>query len=424
MNPLQFKDLLISFTNEFLPLWNDKGSGARKSISLWRPSTSSDALSPFFSLGDIATDSYHNINQSKIVAVVSDANKVDGTALRPPLDYELVWKDTGSGARTNFSIWRPLPPEGYVAMGLVCGVGYDKPSRNAMRCVRADLVSPANVDELLWSDKGSRALTDFSAWTITPPRALPGEINLAPGTFIGSESFNRPTLPAYALRVTLTTQLNELPPPPTLTGYEPPTPTEASPTTHVCELPWFTIRDPELSAVEQLQSSPLYRLERTDRHLFTGFGHNSTATSQPFMWTADKGEKGDNSRVLAFTSSLELGKEWPSRYRTFELNFSAQLGADFNHTQRSAKGWSYASPLEIITYISAQKAVAAYVIHSEYRLLRQDGSQVSTTVSYISGDHIYMSEFPGAEPVRSDEPATQAELEVAGHDLVYKTVTP
>lgn len=30
MKPLQFNDLLISFTSEFLPLWNDKGRARTK----------------------------------------------------------------------------------------------------------------------------------------------------------------------------------------------------------------------------------------------------------------------------------------------------------------------------------------------------------------------------------------------------------
>lgn len=34
MQPLQFNDLLISFTSEFLPLWNDKGSSAQKAVGL------------------------------------------------------------------------------------------------------------------------------------------------------------------------------------------------------------------------------------------------------------------------------------------------------------------------------------------------------------------------------------------------------
>ena len=69
--------------------------------------------------------------------------------------------------------------------------------------------------------------------------------------------------------------------------------------------------------------------------------------------------------------------------------------------QRSAKGWSQPSPLEIITYIAPNKAVAAYLLHSEYCLLRQDGKPVSGTVSYTNGDHVYLSESQDPEPYRS-----------------------
>lgn len=54
MSSLQFKDLLINFTTEFHLLWNDKGSGAHKSASFWRPEISANHLNNFFSLGDIA----------------------------------------------------------------------------------------------------------------------------------------------------------------------------------------------------------------------------------------------------------------------------------------------------------------------------------------------------------------------------------
>ncbi|MBV4453871.1 MULTISPECIES: Vps62-related protein [Pseudomonas] len=431
MKPLQFNDLLISFTSEFLPLWNDKGTHAHKAVGFWRPSTTSDVLSPFYALGDIAVGHYRNINQSRIVAVVSDANKADGTALRPPVDYHLVWHDEGTGAHANFSIWRPLAPQGYVTMGLVCGVGYDKPSRHAVRCVREDLIVTAQVGELIWNDKGSGSANDLSLWSVTPPDAPAGEAYLAPGTFLGHDSYAKPGTETYSLRLALTAQLSDLPPPPALTGHESPSSdNEDAATLQVCELPWFCVKDPELSAVEQLQASPTYRLERTDRHRLAGFGHNTGSTPQPFMWTADKGELGGNARALAFNTSVDLSKEWPAHPQAFEMIFSAQLGREFTHTQRSAKGWSHSSPLEIITYVPPRKAVAAYLLHSEYCLLRQDGSQVSATVSYANGDHVYMSESPDAEPLPDEAIATveapQAEpdLEVTGHDLIDNTLIP
>lgn len=430
MNRLQFNDLLISFTSEFLPLWSDKGSGAHKAIGLWRPSTASDALSPFFSLGDIAVDHYRNVNQSKVAAVVSDANKVDGTALRPPVDYQLVWHDEGTGALSNTSIWRPIPPQGYVAMGMVCGVNYDKPSRHAIRCVREDLVVASTSGELIWNDKGSGSASDLSAWSIIPPAATAGEIYLAPGTFVANNSYARPGPAPYSLRLALTAQLNELPPTPVLTGTESPTLEETTPTVQVCELPWFCVKDPELTVIEQFQSSPVYRLERTDRYLLAGFGHNTEATSQPFMWTATKGELGGNAKALAFNTNVDLSQEWPAYARAFEPAFSAHLDREFTHAQRSAKGWSQPSSLEIITYIAPNKAVAAYLLHSEYCLLRQDGKPVSGTVSYTNGDHVYLSESQDPEPQPESTPAplsppqAQPELEVTSDDLFDDTLTP
>jgi Vacuolar protein sorting-associated protein 62 len=425
MKPLQFNDLLINFTSEFLPLWSDKGSGAHKDVGLWRPSTASDALSPFFSLGDIAVDHHRNINQNKIVAVVSDANKVDGTALRPPLDYQLVWHDESTGALRNLSIWRPLPPQGYVAMGLVCGVEYDKPSPNAVRCVRADLVKPGQVGDMIWSDEGSGALNDLSAWSITPPAASAGEIYLAPGTFTGSESYAKPNLAVYSLRLALAAPLRDAPPHPVLSGYEAPTLEDATTTSQVCELPWFTVNDPALTAIAQLQTSPTYQLERTDHHVLVGFEHNPEATSRPSMWTAAKGIIGEHAKTLALETGVELGKPWPTGNHTFELSFAAHLEQAFTHSQRSVKGWSHSSPLEIIAYVTPQSAIAGYLLQSEYRLLRLDGSQVSSTVSYNNGDHVYMSQHPSVEPP-PDENAVQAQapLEVTGHDLIDETLAP
>lgn len=143
------------------------------------------------------------------------------------------------------------------------------------------------------------------------------------------------------------------------------------------------------------------------------------------MWTATKGEMGGNASALTTNTSIDLRNAWPVSERAFELSFSAHLGRDFTHTQRSAKGWSHASPLEIITYVPPKKAVAAFLLHSDYRLLRQDGSQVSSTVSYTNGDHVFMSESPADEaPPPEEAPHAEPELEVTGHDLIDDALAP
>ena len=134
METFQFKDLRITFTTQFALQWSDKGSGGKHDGAFWRPVAAGN-LNGFYPLGDYGAGNYNDVNGQAAVAVVSDINGASGDALRPPLDYELVWTDTGSGSSRDGSMWRPIPPSGYVALGLVCNNGYDKPALEIIRCV-------------------------------------------------------------------------------------------------------------------------------------------------------------------------------------------------------------------------------------------------------------------------------------------------
>ncbi|MHA6572796.1 Vps62-related protein [Pseudomonas yamanorum] len=430
MNSLQYKDLLINFTTEFVPVWNDKGTRAEKPVTFWRPSTSSDALGGFISLGDVAVAGYHNINQLKIVAVVSEVDRENGTALRAPDDFERVWEHSGPRHRTAVSIWRPIAPEGYVALGLVCGVGNEKPPRNTIRCVREDLTTRAYIDQLIWSDKGSGADRDFSAWGISTPQSLPGEAYLAPGTFTGIEGFAKPTgqSSVHALRLDLTLHAQPLPPLPTVMDPENLTPFHENDGTHVCELPWFTVRDPELIPLEQLQNCPIYRLQRKDQYTLVVTGQNPTLTSKTFSWAVAKGEVDTHSVGLRSLTGVNLVAEWLPRH---PLSASARLSPDFTHTGLSAKGWGQTSVLDLIAYVPANQSVGAYLVRSEYKLLRADGSQLGETLSYVNGDNVYFSEFLQSQAaipalvVREEvAPLTENNLEITPHDFIDDTLLP
>jgi len=396
MTPLKFKDLLINFTTEFDLLWSAKDSGAVSAATFWRPNTTADALNSFSSLGDVVVGDYRTINNRKFVAVVSEANGVNGTALRAPVDFNLVWKNSGKKVRSECSVWKPVPPEGYVAMGMVCCIGYDKPTLNAIRCVRADLVVDAYIGNPIWSDKGSGSRMDFSAWDIHTPDVQPGEAYIATGTFYGADRWTRPSFGArpYALRMELALQESILPAPPAPLALE-----EAQASSQVCELPWFAVKDSNLTPLEQLHQSPIYRLERSDRYLPVGVGHNTTAQGKTFNWTARKGEAGDNSVDFTAVTGIEFAYEWSPITRP--VIFSAHMNKSFTHTTQSAKGWGTSTSLEVAAYVPASQTIAAYVVRSDYKLYRQDGSQLAATVSYTNGDTVYFSEAVAPSPQSS-----------------------
>ncbi|MFJ4197618.1 Vps62-related protein [Pseudomonas sp. NPDC089534] len=424
MEPLRFDNLLISFTTEFYRVWDTHGSRA-KPAAFWRPTPAPDVLPGYFPLGDVAVADLDNINEKRVVAVVceADAQSADlalGKALSPPDDYELIWKDSGTKSKKDGAIWRPVPPNGYVALGSVCTNDHEKPSLNAIRCVRADLVVASRVDELIWSDKGSGAKQSFSAWRITPPHAPAGEIYLAPGTFSSAGNYSKPEMgnPTYSLRVPIALEVSPQPPAPELTAEPPARLTEPAKLTHTARLPWFAVMDPSLSPLEQLRRSPGYRLERTDQYMLIGYGHNTESQKRTFRWTAPRVQRTEHLRTFAQITAIEFGRQWPGDSPA-PLQFSAKLDEDFVLCGAQANEWLNARPLDVITFAAGKKSIAVYLVQSNYTLLREDGKPVTDTVSYTDGNRLHICEHSSEEtdftctpaqmpaPAAADKPAIE-----------------
>lgn len=123
-------------------------------------------------------------------------------AVKPPKDFEKVW-DNNSPTSTGYaSCWRPIPPQGYVALGSFMRFGakhYDKPAGKEVEglvCVHESLVAAAEIGKFLWNDKGSLAMgKDCSMWRIKPK-----EGTVDAGTFYGVNSHNQPTAQVSCLR--------------------------------------------------------------------------------------------------------------------------------------------------------------------------------------------------------------------------------
>lgn len=405
---IKLDNLLINFTTEFRRIWDSSGSKS-KPAAFWRPTPAPDLLPGFFPLGDVVAAGHDDINEKRMVMVVCEGELPSttdskGPALRRPIDFKPIWKDTGSGARADCSIWLAIPPEGYVALGQVCSNGRDKPSLNAIRCVRADLVVASSISDLIWNDKGSGAEQSFSAWGVCPPDAAAGEIHFAPGTFVGAGTYNKPAthVTAYSLRTHIPLQISAPPPAPVLSGSGQPLPCEPARITQIARLPWFTVTDPHLRPFEQLHTSPFYRLERTDQYVLVGHAHNNTAASQTYKWTANRPQSIGSLAEFSRVTSIVIDGEWPARKPAL---FSSRLSRAFAHSEAAA-GWNGPAAVEIVTVVEKNKTVAAYELQSTYRLLRTDNTQVPAEVSYVDGNSLYIAEHsPATELPVDNSPA-------------------
>jgi len=75
------------------------------------------------------------------------ARELEPGALVEPLDYELIGQHS-----SGCSFWRPIPPQGYVALGFVAQMGPEKPDTDEIRCLREDLATPGKTGERIWPD--------------------------------------------------------------------------------------------------------------------------------------------------------------------------------------------------------------------------------------------------------------------------------
>ncbi|MGY2338896.1 Vps62-related protein [Pseudomonas sp. SDO5532_S415] len=399
MESIKLDNLLINFTTEFQRIWDTKGSDS-KPATFWRPSPAPDLLPGFFPLGDVAASGYDNINGNKVVAVVCEAeapsaDSAKGKALSQPVDFEQVWKDTGSGARKDCSLWRPIPPEGYVTLGLVCS-DHEKPPLNAVRCVRSDLVIASNLGDLIWDDKGSGAKQNFSGWNIDPPAAAAGEIYFAPGTFVGFNSYTKPLIEVagYSLRMQIPLQINSAPELPVLSGFETP-PDETSETTQIATIPWFAVEEHDRLPIEKMSKSPYYRLERTDQYVLVGHGHNNGEKSRLFTWTAPRVLSRRNQKLFTRITSIEVSSEWPTGVSNARsINFSAKLSTDFTHTETSSSGWESSNTVVVAAIVPKNKMLAVYQLQSHYALLREDDTELGINFSYADTDSLRWIEYP------------------------------
>ncbi|MCP4111816.1 MAG: Vps62-related protein [Desulfobacteraceae bacterium] len=120
---------------------------------------------------------YYKIYDNCFWYVTKDLPVGRSVALAPPVSYNQIWNDRDSGGEEDGSIWLPVPPEGYTAIGGVAQTGNEMPKIENLRCVRTNLVTIGSVGELIWDDKNSGATLDISIWQIRSPGAS------TPGTF-------------------------------------------------------------------------------------------------------------------------------------------------------------------------------------------------------------------------------------------------
>ncbi len=160
---------------------NDKGSGARMSVSVWAPVISDS--SEYYYGGQWAQPGH---GPTAIGRAIVFKDLLNLGLLKEPVDYLKIWDDAGSKKDKDYSCWRPAPPVGYRALGDFMVLGRSSRSfpealKKRVMCVHESLCRDVERKDLLgwvWKDAGSGAKRDLSIWRIGPTAGI--------ANFIGS----------------------------------------------------------------------------------------------------------------------------------------------------------------------------------------------------------------------------------------------
>jgi len=170
--------LETKFTCKQTLIWDDEGSGADLDGYFYIPSVGQSE----YIIGGYATQK-ENSSNSCVVTVSEPPNNPQETPLLlvAPIDWKQIWKDKGSGALKDGSMWEAIPPDSdYVCLGNIPQLGYNKPNILNYRCVHTSLTEKVLTNSIAWSDKGSGADMDITMFRLPNTSSfitVPGKIS-------------------------------------------------------------------------------------------------------------------------------------------------------------------------------------------------------------------------------------------------------
>ena len=145
------KKLTVEYTAHYRLARDDRGSGGNHDVSVYKPIPDSDSEV----VGTVAVKGYNSPNEPVIVFVYSTSTDV----ARKAEDFELIYKDSGTGAYKDGSVWRPTCPDGYFSVSDFAQSGYTWPgvlyeSVKIRPCIVKSCLTQCEA-EWIWDDKGT-----------------------------------------------------------------------------------------------------------------------------------------------------------------------------------------------------------------------------------------------------------------------------
>ncbi|MDJ0384784.1 Vps62-related protein [Streptomyces sp. G-G2] len=345
VDSIRYGALDIAVTDRFTRRWDDAGSGATLDGAFFNPEISSTLYAQGWRyLGSTGHRSHADMTGARGAILVRGANAAD-QMIKPPVRFDLIWTDEKSGAKKNGSVWRPVAPPGYVALGDVwAALSWDAPLTEYYACVRQELagrryVREGVIGDMIWDDKKSGARRDVSTWQIRPPQYPTDSTErliLGADLHRAHASHARPSGTVHVLDLPAAVARRNPPAVPVLTSHREPDPV-AQITDRAVTVPMTVVKDPGKNIAWQAANSPFYTLERRVNFTLQIFRNNEAgstpAESSVAVTTGITKEMSEEfSRRTSTTVSASAGIEIKGLSASVETSVTTELGYSSRHS--------------------------------------------------------------------------------------------
>lgn len=382
----QIGGLTLAFTYEFDKTWKDKGSGADKDVSFFQPK----CPDKYVALGSVSYNKYESIDKKMAALIVKKDTSGSDAPMKHPTDYTKVWTDKGSGADQDGSCWTPVAPDGYVSMGDVVVRNHSKPKTDLVVCIRKDLATSAIIGNQIWKDKGSGADKDFSIYGLTPP-----DTNLdnshgyyTANTFVGVDSHSKPksSKSAHCLKLKIDVVKADEPAAPKLTSANKPSDSTDPVVDRTIIVPFTTVMDDSKDIKWQVDNSPFYTVERTVSFVLDDYINNISSdepqTNSVSVTTGVSNTETETwTETTGITVSYQTGISLGAKLFGLGVEVNSQYSASITHEM----GWSQSKSVtelkrtEITENLTAPANSAAARWSNSYNLVvRRANGDIAT----------------------------------------------
>ncbi|CAN7311420.1 Vps62-related protein [Pseudoduganella sp. LjRoot289] len=393
---MRFGDLQLAFTSSFEKRWDDGGSGADNDVAFYHP------IPPegYYALGSVSMSNAEDPNGKYAAICVRAGADVGGKApLAVPLGYGYIWDDSGSGADDDGSCWRPIPPDGYVALGDVFVLGHDAPSGVQVMCVAAELVGEGKVGRQVWNDGGSGADRDFSSWQIDVSSAYYDTADgfFAANTFVGVDTHDNPGLAPVVnvLRLPLPTYMGGDSAKPTLESRATPFPTTNPTIDRVVTVPFTAIIDNDKSFEWKMQNSPFYEIRRAVCYELIIFEDNNTGADQTKRRSIVVGVTTEQSQTFSITTGIKVSYESGVEAGGFSSKVGVEISLELGYSTTTGISVLRSAQDDAELLIPAGKAAAVWLEKHSLRVYRANNEPVGQALEFKASNTAYRSaQFP------------------------------